>query len=269
MADAYQHRADISKLDQDLKFVQKSLAGPYAFLPEESKLDLKQHLEDLQAQCAEKRKLRDAALATLGQTNFWPIFARTETEEAQKKKYEDMVNTVADLHGTVASIHSVLHAAVEQHNSNLITDIVDDEIAGRPRKRRRLGEAGEAAPLEDELSPSELSTVMDQVQQVESRLSDLQNLLHQRDNDISEAIQDAIDERYEMSGPPQDAEGDSATAAAVAQLKQIVESTGNDMGEVAVELGAVITQVEVRSQETAQLKEKYARTLAEIAQVSS
>jgi len=45
----------------------------------------------------------------------------------------------------------------------------------------------------------------------------------------------------------------------------VVESTGSQLGEVAVEVGALITQAEERSRETAQLKKEYASTLAEIA----
>lgn len=265
MADAYQHRADLLKLEDDLKFTQKMLGEPYPFLPEETKLDAKQKLVELEAECEAKRNLRDAALMKLSETNFWPIFGRTDTEEVQRKKYEDMVNTVTDVHNTVAGIHNVLQTAVAAHNEN----ISGDDSTQRPKKRRRLDDDGEVATLENELSPSELSAVLDRVVRVEGRLVDLQNLIIQRGNNLTELINDIVDAQWEDHGPPGDADEESGATLALAQLKQSVESTGGQMGELAEEVGGVITQVAEQNQETLQLKEKYSRTLGEIAMVSA
>lgn len=267
MSEVYEHGKDLLALEDDIKFAQKHLIHSYPFLPAEVKEETEQHLVDLETQCASKRALRDATLNKLSQTNFWPIFGRTETEEAQKKKYEEMVNTVADLHNAVASIHDVLQTAVAEHNWRVTSEDTEDEGAQRSKKRRRVGNDGEAAISEDDLSPSELSTVIDKVQHVEGRLYDLKNMLNQRDNDIMDEIRHSIEARYEDDGEP--AEGDSETLAAVGQVKELVESTGNQMGELAGEVGAVIIQVAERSQETLQLKEKYARALGEIAVVST
>lgn len=264
MADAYQHRADLLQLEDELKLIKTMLGGPYPFLPEESKLDAKQQLVDLEAQCAAKRNLRDVALMKLSETNFWPIFGRIDTEEIQKKKYEDMVNTVTDVHHTVAGIHNVLKMAVAEHNS-YAEGIDSDDGTQRPKKRRRLHDDSETTTLENELSPSELSTVLDKVVRIEGRLVDLQNLIVQRGNNLTELVTDTVDTRWEDNGPP----GDSEATLAIAQIQQCVESTGSQMGELAEEVGGVITLVAEQNQETLQLKEKYSRTLAEIAMVSA
>lgn len=247
-------RRDYIKLESDLTQVRllsdSSLANN---LPEAERANINAHKMTLELQMEAKRKEVNETIQKLIGSEFWPVLRIPQISEMEQTLGE-VKKHVSEVRGLLDDVKDSCAALFKTSASDWTQD------SERPSKRRKLeGKAdtpgqstsGDAEGMTEDTK--ELEAFRDKLTELDRHLIDLENDVTQRDQIISDEIEFHMDARLEeedaLYPPVKEPIGVSQTeieAVVDTKNKELVRAvtvTGEEIGELAVEVAELITKV--------------------------
>lgn len=251
-----------------------------AFLdfPEEEKADIQHLLAKNERQSMERRTELEMTVARLMTTNFWPVLNPPDMQGAEER-YHNLKEVVTELRDVVTEVNQGLTALVADRNAKAALELasmseqsLDMDVDRRPLKRRRMDEGAKAGVFDGGREHAiEFNETSDRLQNLDVRLSDLQNDWTQRDNDIRDEINLHVDAKWEELGPPAIAfnVGSAADGNKLQEVEKNVNNASGQLGELADEVGKLMVRDPEVDAEIKRLKELNATMVMELAEVSN
>jgi hypothetical protein len=245
-------------------------AWTFAQLPPEDKLSLNTRLAQLESECQEKRQQRDEFIAQLVESESWPIVRGSQQDDFAHKK---LFTYVGELRNTITEMNKALVEVIEQRNargrSPVPPGLPDDAMDvnnNRPLKRRRVSPNGNArGPRGETIAPKELEHVQDKLIDFERTLSDFENSLTQHDRELEDEMVSRMEQRFDeifaakplppsvASAPdiakPASGSMSEASMQILREIEKNVNVTGDQVGELAQEVGNLIVQSSLHEKE--------------------
>ena len=238
----------------------------FAHLPEEDRIRLRARVVDLESRSQEKKKLYDTIIAQLVETEVWPIAKRPEDSESG---YNQLFKYVAELRDTVTEMNALLHDMIAQRNIRISSEQEAEQDHSRPSKRRRLSidrtiSQGEALP---HLPPDSagLEQIQDKLTGFEESLSNFENNLTQHDRELGDELDSRLAVRLDelrASGKVAAAMANKKTppseahSRALREIELNINTTGDQISELAEEVGNLILQSNSHDAVISQLKQE-------------
>jgi hypothetical protein len=248
-----------------------SNSSRYPYLNDDDKSHLQKQISVLEKECKDKKRELNMSIESLMATSFWPVLQPPDVRGAEEK-FQAVKKVVTELRDAVTEIDRDLHAIIADRNLKMSpkdqTEISTDSDQP-PLKRRRVDENGEIRVFEDgqAYTLDEFYRARASLVDLEGQLSELQNSLIQRDAIIRAEVEEAIDAKWEDFGPP--VERDSAEHPnKLQELESNVNITGDQLGELAEEVGKLMIRDSEMAVENARMKEENARIEGSFAGVS-
>ncbi|KAG6866923.1 hypothetical protein C0991_003838 [Blastosporella zonata] len=239
----------------------------YATVPDDGKSNLENDLALLERKRDDIKKQREDAINQLIKADSWPPLPLTDAEDGELGKYTEILKNVAELKEQVASINSTFAKLRKGDEDEVLMDVnPQEDPSSRPLKRRRGPES--APSLEPEPGPTtnELEEMCEKLSDLESVFATVLNELNAQDSDIRTDVQSQIDTFLEEftdqldSRPPLGEE-------VYKEVKENIDSTGKDVGELAVEVSHLVISANTQQLEMESIKEHIAASKAEYAEV--
>src|SRR3984957_4682786 len=235
----------------------------FAHLPEEDRIRLRARVVDLESRSQEKKKLYDTIIAQLVETEVWPIAKRPEDSESG---YNQLFKYVAELRDTVTEMNALLHDMIAQRNIRISSEQEAEQDHSRPSKRRRLStdrtiSQGEALPPDS----AGLEQIQDKLTGFEESLSNFENNLTQHDRELGDELDSRLAVRLDelrASGKVAAAMANKKTppseahSRALREIELNINTTGDQISELAEVVGNLILQSNSHDAVISQLKQE-------------
>ena len=279
ISDAVLARADYLKLEKDIQAFQRiKHSWKLSDMPEDEKLRLDAQLSALETQFESRKKDLNTLTRRLIDSDFWPAFPKSaavvvrETVEDLQAKVQDIYGTIQKMEALRLPSNTVAASAPKEESPIVETD--------RPAKRRRMeSEEAKTDAQSNEKARGfalsrDLDSLRDQVLVLEGEISVMQNDLVQFDNNLLDQLNDEMERKFELYGLHGPAEGSKPSTHTsvphsvppippekVGVLESGLQKAGEDITEIAQEVGTLITRSNTRDsdmvllhQENEQLK---------------
>jgi hypothetical protein len=237
----------------------------FAQLPQQDQTRLNTRVRDLESKSQEKRNLYDTLIAQLVETEVWPIAKRPEDSELG---YNQLFKYVAELRDTVTEMNALLHDMIAQRNIRISEQETEQEHS-RPSKRRRLSIdrtiIQEEAFLRVPPDSAGLEEIQDKLTGFEESLSNFENNLTQHDRELGDELDSRLAVRLDelrASGKVAAAMANKKTPPSEAHTRALPEielninTTGDQISELAEEVGNLILQSNSHDAVISQLKQE-------------
>jgi HAMP domain-containing protein len=266
LADCVQARNQHTKIEEDIascRRLMETLRLPS--LPDDDKQSLSAELTKLESQRDNTKKSMDENISRLVKSNSWPISPRDEVEEGELEKYQEMTKYVEELKITATEINRVLNdirerKSSEEHDHVTPMDIDLPEGAAHLPERRRL-----SAPLATE----EADTLRDKLLHLEERFAEFENDLNEHNQELMQEVKAYIEGKAdEIASTAQDASA-SELSGRYDQAQQEVTRMGNEVGELAGEIGALLLKANAQETELATMRRELEDSKKDYITVSS
>jgi predicted nucleic acid-binding Zn-ribbon protein len=226
----------------------------YASLSEEDKAQLRSQLADLEAKCEEKKRLRDEASARLAETEVWPIEGTLETDASLRK----MLTYVAELRDKVMEMNKLLNNMIARRNiqpQEPNPNGMAMDVDSRPSKRSR-GASVDTRRDDQAVAVAELEHLHDKLRGFEQNLSDFENSVTQHDRELEEEVDSRLNDRITDIRGADVKPSMKSHAETLAGIEQNLNMTGDQVGELAEEVGQLILQSSAQKAELHRLKQE-------------
>jgi hypothetical protein len=237
----------------------------FAQLPQQDQTRLNTRVRDLESKSQEKRNLYDTLIAQLVETEVWPIAKRPEDSELG---YNQLFKYVAELRDTVTEMNALLHDMIAQRNIRISEQETEQEHS-RPSKRRRLSIdrtiIQEEAFLRVPPDSAGLEEIQDKLTGFEESLSNFENNLTQHDRELGDELDSRLAVRLDelrASGKVAAAMANKKTPPSEAHTRALreielnINTTGDQISELAEEVGNLILQSNSHDAVISQLKQE-------------
>ncbi|KAG1827270.1 uncharacterized protein BJ212DRAFT_1474438 [Suillus subaureus] len=220
---------------------------------------------------AKKNEISDS-IQKLTASDFWPALKPPDLQSVEAK-FVGMKQQISELKDSVSELSTSFSALLR---------LKDPGTASRsgepPLKKRRLGgENPTAGSSEVTFSLSALDGIQARLSGVNSQLLDLQNDVLQRNTIMGDEIESRINarlEEVEIFPDEDDMNPSSAVVTAVVQAEtakalDIINMTGQQLGEVAQEVGNLMIQSKGTDDEATRLRQENEQLKTEIVKLKS
>jgi hypothetical protein len=256
LAECVQTRNQYMKIKEDIAGCRRLMETfRMPSLPDEDKQSLSAELSKLESRREETKQSLEEKVSHLTNSNSWPIGPRTEIEEGEVEKYQEMVKYIEELKNTVTEMNRVLNDIRERKSTAEVehTPMDVDLPAGsaRPLKRRRISDAGQPSPP---IATDEEDALRDKLLSLEDRFSSFENDLTEHNQELMQEMNAYMEARFEeiASTGKDTSAGDSSNLYDKADLE--VKRMGGEVVELAEEMGALLLRANAQETETATLQ---------------
>ncbi|OBZ69181.1 ATP-dependent rRNA helicase SPB4 [Grifola frondosa] len=265
MSDAVLARSDHLRLQREAQNYER-LRNSWRFtdIAEEDKSRLGAQLDDLAAQVENKKKELNRIVTQLVDSDFWP-FAQQGPPTAEEGAQE-IRTIVTNLRRDVNELYDILGKINAQATSSVPNDqkpipsLDEYNNSNHPAKRQRMSISGDALvdenPAVSGPRSEELNELLDRLTALEDQLSDLQNDMVQFDNDLLTEVDDRIQTRIDEVRLSGESSKSGPSSADLRRLEQELNVTGNQLGELAMEVANLISQTSEHELENTRLREE-------------
>ncbi|KAI0273641.1 hypothetical protein BC834DRAFT_966141 [Gloeopeniophorella convolvens] len=271
MADATRDYMDLGKLDQDVLARRRQVqAIGFESLPEVMRTSFTSGLAAAEAIREEKKASLDGAMVRLAETDFWPIIPsqRVGEVESKLKEAKTMLGALADnvnrLHKRIEALNK-LHpsslGAVQQDPDRDVMEVDDEEGAIPANKRRRRPSADGAAAAASLEMRENVDSIKNSIREIEDRLLEMENDMHQHSRDVMEQVELRIDEKIDefTQSPefavPRDSELGPQATEMVASLNAGFAQADQEIAELAQEMAEFIPRLNGLQRENERIKQ--------------
>lgn len=243
-------RRDYTKIEKDLENIKLlSQSSRVADLPEEDKARVNGQRTALELQLETKRKEINENIQRLMGTEFWPAIKASELQNLEKT-FTDVKKHVSEVKTSLEALQSSCNVLLGVHGVATGSTSEASHDTERPPKRRRVSEEAEAPSSSASYPTPELEAFREQLTGLSRHVSDLENHINQRHHIVQDEVELRINERLEEEGffsPVEEIQVSRADIEAVVDarhsvLMQNIQSTGNEVGQLAEEVAALIIQ---------------------------
>ncbi|KAL4067642.1 hypothetical protein V8B97DRAFT_1688927 [Scleroderma yunnanense] len=247
-------RRDFRKIEKDLESIRLlGQSSRVADLPEEDKARIGAQKIALELQLETKRKEVNDITHRLMGTEFWPAIKATELQNLERT-FSDVKKHVSEVKSSLEDLQSSCNVLLKTHGIAAGDTSEASHDTERPLKRRRMSEQPEAPSHDTDgdasHSSSELETFRAKLTGLNRQVSDLENHINQRHQIIYDEVELRINERLEEEGffsPVEEIQVPRADIEAVVDshnsvLVQNIQTTESEIGQLAEEVAALITQ---------------------------
>lgn len=216
--------------------------------------------------CETKKNEISDSIQKLTASDFWPALKPPDLQSVEAKFF-GMKQQISELHNSVGELSTSFSALLR---------LKDPGTAGEPPlKKRRLEGDDAAGPSEATFSLSALDGIQARLSGVDSQLLDLQNDILQRNTIVGDEIESRIDARLEEVEifPDEDDINPSpnivTTAVQAETVKALnsINSTGQQLGELAQEVANLMMQSKGTDDEAMRLRQENDQLKTEIIKV--
>lgn len=216
---------------------------------------------------AKKNEISDC-IQKLTASDYWPALKPPHLQSVEAK-FVGMKQQISELKDSVSELSTSFSALLR---------LKDTRSGGPPLKRRRLeGEDATAGSSEATFSLSVLDGIQARLSGVNSQLLDLQNDILQRNTIMEDEIESRINarlEEVEVFPDEDDMNPASAVVTAVVQAEtskalDIINMTGQQLGEVAQEVANLMIQSKGTDDEATRLRQENEQLKTEIVKLKS
>ncbi|KIM48569.1 hypothetical protein M413DRAFT_81422 [Hebeloma cylindrosporum] len=269
--------------------------------PENTKAHLADQLQELVKKRDAAKEECEQHVESLVQSGFWPVIPPTVNSETERmqKDHEEIVRYVKDLHQTANEMKSVLGEITElkqppmlflpdsSDEESEVDDIMDVDEENNPvassssktlvskpllptrrRKKDQSEKVGEPSPT---VTQAELDEVLNQLANLEAIADTLQNDSIERDRELKDDFEqrlanaaEAINARRQEELQARDEKRrkhDAVTVARIKAMKEEVNVTGAQVGELAEDMGDILLKVDRLQAELESQKEERAESM--------
>lgn len=218
--------------------------------------------------CETKKNEISDSIQKLTASDFWPALKPPDLQSVEAKFF-GMKQQISELHNSVGELST---------SFSVLLRLKDPGTAGEPPlKKRRLEGDDAAGPSEATFSLSALDGIQARLSGVDSQLLDLQNDILQRNMIVGDEIESRIDARLEEVEifPDEDdinPSPDIVTAAVQAETVKAlnsINSTGQQLGELAQEVANLMMQSKGTDDEAMRLRQENDQLKTEIIKLKS
>lgn len=218
--------------------------------------------------CEMKKNEISDCIQKLTASEFWPALKPPDLQSVEAKFF-GMKQQISELHNSVGELSTSFAALLK---------LKDPGTAGEPPlKKRRLGEEDAASPSEATFSLRALDGIQARLSGVDSQLLELQNDIFQRNAIVEEEIQSHIDarlEEVEIFPDEDDINPSSAIVTAAVQAETVnalnsINSTGQELGELAHVVADLMIQSKGADDEFMRLRQENDQLKTEIIKLKS
>ncbi|KZT26453.1 hypothetical protein NEOLEDRAFT_1147134 [Neolentinus lepideus HHB14362 ss-1] len=285
MADCVAARTDHLKLQRELSQYEALLQSwRFSSLPDEDKGRLRSQVTEARDRCATKKAELNELIKSLINTDYWPVPKDNSGLENVRKEVRELkelcANVRKDMMEVIAKQAEInlatATATAARHNDSAMD--VDDDGTRSKGKRRRLSDSGRAT---NDRSIGVPRRIQEQIEWLEERLGELENVLIQRDAEVLEELDSRVEARLEEmkqlqseSSEKERVQTHEAYGNQIENLEKNLNTIGNEVGQMAVEIAALITESEdskkerdILRRENEEWKRKYVELEARYSQV--
>lgn len=218
--------------------------------------------------CETKKNEISESIQKLTASEFWPALKPPDLQSVEAKFF-GMKQQITELHNSVGELSTSFAALLK---------LKDPGTAGEPPlKKRRLEEEDAAGPSEATFSLSALDGIQARLSGVDSQLLELQNDIFQRNAIVEEEIESRIDarlEEVEIFPDEDDINPSSAIVTAAVQAETVnalnsINSTGQELGELAHVVADLMIQSKGTDDESMRLRQENDQLKTEIIKLKS
>ncbi|RDB21045.1 hypothetical protein Hypma_011611 [Hypsizygus marmoreus] len=270
LADCVSTRHQYAKAEEDYKQHEHLMkTARIQSLPEDGRQRLEAELTKLASKREGTKKKLEEHITQLIKLNAWPVGPRSETEEGEVEKYQELLKYLAELKETAAEMNAVLNDLRERKASKADADSMAMEVdhqegpSVRPLKRRRLSDGAEptTGPTTETTGPTmeDIDAVREQLSALEDRFSNFENEREQRDGEFFAELEERMELKGEELRNSTLAETDSVMAALeqrYGDVKENIDTTGSQVEELATEVGQLLIRSDTQEKEVEAMKQK-------------
>lgn len=221
-------------------------------LPNEDKQTLSAELTKLESRREETKKVLDEKISRLVKSNSWPISPRTEAEEGELDRHQEMVKYVEELKDTATEMNRVLNDIrgrkfPAERERTTPTDVGLTVDSARPLKRRRLSDNEQPATT---TATDEMDVLRDKLLDLEARFSSFENDLTEHNQELMQEVKAYIEGKVEeIASPAKDVSADDPNDSHD-RVYQEINRMGGEVVELAEEMGALLLRTNAQETET-------------------
>lgn len=221
-----------------------------------------------ESRCEAKKNEISDSIQKLSTSDFWPALKPPDLQSVEAKFF-DMKQQISELKNSVGELSTSFSALLR---------LKDPGTAGEPPlKKRRLEGEGTTGSNEVTFSLNALDDIQARLSGVDSQLLDLQNDILQRNAIVGDEIDSRIDarlEEVEIFPDEDDMNPSPAVVTAVVQAEttkalDIINTTGQQLGEVAQEVANLMMQSKDTDDEAVRLRQENDQLKTEIIKLKS
>jgi chromosome segregation ATPase len=237
-------------------------------LPDDGKQALSAEIAKLESQRDDTKKSLDEKISRLTHSNSWPINPRDEVEEGELEKYQEMTKYVEELKNTATEMNRVLNdirerKSSEEHDHVTAMDVDLPEGTAHLLKRRPLSDAEHPPPATEEVD-----TLRDKLLDLEDRFAEFENDLNEHNQELMQEVKAYIEGKAdEIASAVKDAPND--LDGRYNQAQEEVTRMGNEVGELAGEIGALLLRANAQETELATTRHDVENSKKDYTAVSS
>lgn len=236
-------------------------------LPADGKSKLEAELTRLTTKRDETKKKMEDYIIQLIKSDSWPVTPRSEQEEGEVEKYQEMIKYLTTLNETASEMRATLNDLRERKVSTLNNDAmdVDEGPSSRPLKRRRLSDGEQAATSGP--ADEDIEAFREKLTSLEGRFSNFENDFTAQDADLRDEFKDQLEAKFEQFAQSSVAAPGQLPEEPYKEVKENLEATGKDVEELAGEISILIIQSDTQEKELAAVRAKLEESNEVLAQV--
>lgn len=219
---------------------------------------------------AKKNEISDS-IQKLAASDFWPALKPPDLQSVEAKFF-DMKQQISELKDSVDELSASFSTFLRLKNPGTAS-----RSAEPPLKKQKLEEEAAAGSSEATFSLGVLDDIQARLSDVDSQLLDLQNDILQRNTIVVDEIESRIDarlEEVELFPDEDDMNPSSAAMTAVVQAEtakalDMINITGQQLGEVAQEVANLMIQSKGTEDEATRLRQENEQLKTEIVKLKS
>ncbi len=231
LSDSLQQRTKLAKLDQEINLIKRlSSFGPTdTTVTGSGRQTFEAKLVALELQREEARKNHDVILNRIIAIDSWPVLPPAENEN--RESFSKMTKYCEDLQRSAEEINRILSRSI----SIVPASEVHKGDSSRPLKRARMEEDGQDAEQERQA----VEELRDRVLAMHGTITSIQNDQNATRNDLVTEYKEYVDTKFEEAAA-EVGKNVQSVEDKVKVLEQSINSTGDDVGEMAGDIERLI-----------------------------
>ena len=260
LSDSELAREQLVGLEQQIEWSLKIIGNPnFANQTEEDQTRIKKEFAELEKQRDEAIKQHEETKVKLFKTGSWPAGPSTAVEDGVEEKHKEVVKYIQELKDTSLQMRKILGEIsmfksppppplfLEDDSDGAPMDVNQPDDWNAPReslKRKRLLDGQSAPPMP---TREELDGLLERLAHMEGLIFTLQNDINEHSQEAREEFEQFVDTKFdEFQAAREEAERQrlEEERRLMQALDQDITVTGEQVGELASEIGDLIARVD-------------------------
>ena len=255
MAASTKYRHEFEKIKEDIKDNEslKNL-NRYSASSEDNQQQLAKFLLKRQNDMEDTKKKLDDTVSELTKSSTW-LVGPSSSDAEEPDSRQELIKNIEDLAEKATKLNAVLNELQDADNSAMDTDPPEPQ---RAKKRRRLSNGEQSVDFD-------FDRIRERVTELEGLFSNFENGIVARDEDMKFEVEERVESTFQRlishSSPA------PASENQLHSIQEEIKDTGNQVQELADEIGNLILRSDAQKSELAEVMqqlEEASRSRAEV-----